>query len=217
MNLSTAILDLLYPPKCAFCGKLLRQPRALMCPHCQQELPWLEGERAEQTLEFVSLCVSPLRYQGLAREAIRQYKFSGRRWRVKSYGVLTAQCARDHLEGKYDLISWVPVSHKRLRERGYDQARLLARETAGNLEREAVSLLEKVRDNPAQSGIEDDAGRRANVLGVYQLVGPETVQGKRVLLVDDVVTTGSTLSECARTLRLAGAEDVVGLTLARAR
>lgn len=217
MRLGTLLLDLLYPPKCTFCGALLEQPQALMCPDCQRELPWMEGQRAERKVEFASLCVSPLWYKDQVRESIRRYKFSGCHWYSKTYGVLTAQCVRDHLEGKYDLISWVPVSKKRKRERGYDQAYLLARETAGNLNREVTPLLKKIQNNPAQSGIEEAAARRANVMNVYRMLEDAPVQGKRILLMDDVVTTGETLSEAARMLRQAGAQDVVCVTLARAR
>ena len=72
-------------------------------------------------------------------------------------------------------------------------------------------------DNPAQSGLSDAAERRANVLGVYETVHPEEIRGKRFLLIDDVLTTGSTLAECARVLREAGAADVLCLTLAMTR
>ena len=76
--------------------------------------------------------------------------------------------------------------------------------------------MRKSRNNPAQSGIRDEAARRANVLGAYEIVDPELIRGRRVLLLDDVITTGSTVSECARVLRTFGAEDVVCATLARA-
>lgn len=217
MKLANMLLDLVFPPKCTFCGKLLDTSKLLMCPDCQRSLPWLQGSGAERKVEFVSVCVSPLRYKSPVDESILRFKFSGRHWYAKTYGVLTAQCVQDHLDGKYDLISWVPVSRKRKRKRGYDQAFLLAQETAKHLGKPLTATLEKVRHNKAQSGIEDDAARRANVLGAYRVVQPALVAGKRVLLVDDVVTTGQTLSECARTLRMAGAEEVLCVTLAKAR
>ena len=217
MNLKNILLDLLFPPKCIFCGQILERSGLLLCPDCQRSLPWLVGDRAQRKVEFVSLCVSPLRYKAPVDDSIRRFKFSGRSWYAKTYGVLTAQCVRDHLAGKYDLISWVPVSRKRKRKRGYDQAFLLARETAKHLGETLLPTLEKVRHNKAQSGLEDDAARRANVLGAYRVLDPVQIAGKRVLLVDDVVTTGQTLSECARTLRMAGAEDVLCVTLAKAR
>ena len=86
-----------------------------------------------------------------------------------------------------------------------------------NLNQIAVETLHKIRNTDAQSGIKDDSARRANVLGAYEIVDPEFVAGKRILLVDDVVTTGATLSECARVLRTYGAKDVFCVSLARAR
>lgn len=211
------LLDLIFPPKCTFCTKILEHPGDLMCPDCQRTLPWLVGTRAEKRVEFVETCVSALRYQERVKQSIHRFKFTGRSWYAKTYGVLTAQCVHDHLNGAYDVISWVPVSKKRKRERGYDQSFLLASAMAGHLGREPVELLRKVRNNPAQSGLTEAARRRANVMDAYEAPWPERLAGKRVLLVDDVVTTGETLSECARTLRMAGAEGVVCVTLAQAR
>ena len=81
----------------------------------------------------------------------------------------------------------------------------------------AVETLRKGRNTEAQSGLDGDAARRANVLGAYTAVDAELVEGKRVLLIDDVITTGATISECARILRTVGAREVVCATLARAR
>lgn len=211
------VLDLLFPPKCVFCGKVLDSSESGFCRRCQRELPWLTDGEAELTGEFFSLCAAPLRYQDKVRDSIHRYKFKGRRGYHKVYGKLVAQCVHDHLDGRYDLITWVPLSDRRKRERGYDQAFLLASAAALELGDVAVETLRKERNTDPQSGIAEDAQRRANVLGAYTPVDPELVAGKRVLLIDDVVTTGSTLSECARTLRTMGAEDVVCAALARAR
>ena len=211
------LLDLLFPPRCVFCGKLLATGERDFCARCQKELPWLEGPAAEQTGEFFSLCAAPLRYQDTVRDSIRRYKFKGRQGYHKAYGKLVAQCVHDHLAGKYDLITWVPLSDKRKKERGYDQAFLLASAAALELGDVAVETLRKSRHTDAQSGLEGEAERRANVLGAYTAVDPELLAGKRVLLIDDVVTTGATFSECARVLRTMGAKDVVCAALARAR
>ena len=211
------LLDLLFPPKCVFCGKVLSSGERGFCVRCQKELPWLEGAAAEQSGEFFSLCASPLAYRDQVRDSIRRYKFKGRQGYHRTYGRLVAQCVRDHLAGRYDLITWVPLSDRRRKERGYDQAFLLCSAAALELGGTAVETLRKDRNTRAQSGLDDDGARRANVLGAYAIVDPERVAGKRVLLIDDVITTGSTISECARILRAAGASDVVCATLARAR
>ena len=212
------LLDLIFPPKCVFCKKLLHKGEDGICARCQEHLPWCVGPEAEQTMEFISLCASPLWYQDEVRESFHRYKFKGSRGYAKVYGRLMAQCVRDHLAGRYDLITWVPLSEQRRKSRGYDPAMLLAEAAALELGDVAAETLVKVRDTGAQSGLgKDDSARRANVLGAYRPTDPELIAGQRVLLMDDVVTTGSTLSECARTLRTAGAADVVCVTLARAR
>ena len=115
------------------------------------------------------------------------------------------------------MVTWVPVSRRRLRKRGYDQAELLARAACRVWSVKPERLLRKVQDNPAQSGLTEAAARRANVLGVYEPVDVGRIQGRRVLLVDDICTTGSTLAECARTLRDAGAAEVVCAAVALTR
>ena len=133
------------------------------------------------------------------------------------FGSLTARCAAEEFGGEFDAITWVPVSRKRLRKRGFDQARYLAGSLCVEWHVEPQETLRKILDNPPQSGLEDADARRVNVLGAYEAVHPERIAGKRFLLVDDICTTGSTLGEAARVLRQAGAADVLGLTLAVTR
>lgn len=207
------LLDLLFPPKCPFCGAFLEKGEQL-CPTCQKELPRLTGNAGEGKVEFAKVCVSALRYEGTVRKAIHRYKFSGVRAYSKTFGVLAAQAVTEH-GLTADLVSWPSVSKKRLRERGYDQGELLAREVGKVLGVPVVRTVDKFH-RPAQSGIEGEAERRANLLGAYTAVRSEDLKGKTVLLVDDVVTSGATLSECAKTLLLAGAGEVFCATLARA-
>lgn len=210
-------LDLLFPPRCVFCQKLLRSDETGYCAECQTKLPWITGQEAEQKFEFVSCCVSPLWYQGNVRESVHRFKFYDRSGYSNVYGFLVAQSVSDHLSERFDMITWVPLSSKKLRKRGYDQAKLIAMAAAENLNYTAEETLRKARHTDMQSRIRDDAARRANVLGAYEVIASEQIQGKRVLLIDDVVTTGATLSECARILRTTGASDVVCASFARAR
>ena len=131
--MGSALLDLLFPPRCPFCRRLLTEPHALLCPDCQRTLPWLEGDSARRTGEFFGVCVSPLAYRGPVREAVHRYKFSGSRSYARPFGQLMAQCVRDQLDGRFDCVTWAPLSARRLRQRGYDQARLLAEEAALSL------------------------------------------------------------------------------------
>lgn len=207
MKLLDAFLDLLYPPKCPFCGKV-GQARGI-CPACKKALPWTEGEQGLKTLPGGAVCAAPLWYEDLVREGILRFKFQGASAAAEPLGELIAQCAAERFSGEFDVVTWVPVSRRRLRKRGYDQARLLAEGACRVWGVKPEQLLRKIQDNPAQSGLSEAAARRANVLGVYEPVEPDKIQGRRVLLVDDVCTTGATLAECARTLRSAGAAQVV--------
>lgn len=211
-SLWKGLLELFFPGRCVFCGRPHRADSP--CSDCQRELPWLVEAAAESRMEFVDLCASALRYQEGARRSVLRLKFARRWGYVRTLGPITAQCARDHLAGRFDTVSWVPLSPRSLRRRGFDQAELLAGYVADAFGMEAVGLLKKKDRVKRQSSIRDEARRRANVLGAYSLLAGAQVRGKRILLVDDVVTTGATLSECARVLRTAGCEGVVAVTLA---
>lgn len=207
MNVLTALLDLLFPPKCPFCGKVQDKPG--VCPKCEAALPWTDGPEGLREGPGGLRCAAPLWYEDLARDGILRFKFQGAAGLAEPLGALIAQCAAERFSGEFDTVTWVPVSRRRLRKRGYDQAELLARAACRLWDTEPVRLLEKTEDNPAQSGIHDASARRANVLGVYEPVRPDKIQGKRILLVDDICTTGATLTECVRVLKDAGAADVV--------
>lgn len=216
MSFSTALLDLLFPPKCPFCTKLLEKGQVLLCPNCQSDLPWALGPQGERKGEFFDLCTAPLWYQDKVRDSHHRYKFSGVRAYARPYAELMAQCVSDRLAGRFDVITWVPISRRRLRKRGYDQSQLLAQGLAGRVDVPCEGLLKKARHTKAQSGLKGESERRANVLGAYVMRPGVRVNGRRILLVDDVMTTGATLSECARVLRTAGAEQVVCVALAMA-
>ena len=179
MSLKEKLLDLFFPPRCAFCR---RTGVHGVCADCERTLPYAK----------VQLCEGA------------------------GYGELLARCAAEELGGRFDTVTWVPVSKKREHERGYDQAYLLAKETARHWGIEPVRLLRKTRNNAAQSGLSSAAERRGNVLGVYEAENTDRIRGAKILLIDDILTTGATLGECVRVLREAGAADVVCATLARA-
>lgn len=216
MRVGEALLDLLFPPKCPYCQCILVDPRAPACPKCQDTLPWLVDRAAERKVDFLENCFSPLAYRGTVPNAVRHYKFQGVRAYHAPFGQVMAQSLTDHLPQGADLITWVPLSRHRLRKRGYDQARLLAEEVGKRSGIPPMATLMKIKDTEQQSLLEEESARRANVLGAYAALPEVCLEGKRVVLADDIVTSGATLSECAAQLRLAGAAEVFGLTLAQA-
>ena len=215
MSVWEQILNLLFLPKCPFCRRILDSPG--VCDTCRKELPWTEEHEAVREGTDSLRCAAPLWYEGKVREAILRLKFYGAAATAETLGALMAQCAAEHLSGEFDLVTWVPVSRKRRWKRGYDQAELLARAVCRVWGVKPVALLRKTMNNPAQSGLKEDAARRANVLGVYEMRPGAEVSGRRVLLIDDVCTTGATLTECSKVLREAGADAVVCACVAHAR
>lgn len=215
MKIRDILLELFYPSRCAFCGKVLKSGEG-MCGECEKTLPYTGVHNDKQHFANVECCVSPLYYEGRVRDALLRYKFSGAAAYSRIFGKIMAKCI-DETQISCDIITWVPLSGKRLRERGYDQAKLLADIVSEELKIPCMCALKKIRNTPAQSGIKDPGQRRKNVAGAYVLADTDPVSGKRVLLVDDIVTTGETLSEAASVLKKAGAAEIIALSVARGK
>ncbi|MBQ3356758.1 MAG: ComF family protein [Oscillospiraceae bacterium] len=211
MKLFAWLLDLIYPPKCTFCGKLLKKDETDICAKCRKTLPEVGGsiKRGENFRQ----CWSVYSYEDYVVDSIHRFKFGGMQHYAQVYGRLIAMLLlRSKVE--FDVLTWVPISGKRRKKRGYEQAYLIAKTVAAELHCACVPTLKKVRDNPPQSLQKSAAKRRGNVLNAYRAVHPERFRGKRVLLIDDIITTGATLSECSKVLRMAGAVQVECATLA---
>lgn len=217
MNVIRFLLDLLYPPRCPFCGRVLDRVGDGACARCQAELPWTKEGEQGKNVDFCDVCLSPFWYRGRVPDAIHRYKFQSGQIHANVLGTWMAQCLSDRWKEPVDLITWVPLSPRRRRERGYDQARLLAERVGELTGYPVLPTLEKIRETQVQSRLDEASVRRANVQGAYRVAAGADLSGKRIVLVDDVATSGATLSECAACLRMAGAESVAALTLARAR
>ena len=207
-------LDLVYPPRCMICHRILPSSRTDVCSACLDSLPEYDG--ADPKVRFAQKCAATFFYRGDLKESFHRFKFRGRKQYAVRFGAWMAGTVRDKLSGQFDLITWVPVSRKRRKSRGYDQAELLARQVSAVLDMEVRCCLEKHTDTRPNSSLKDASARSANVSGVYAPAGAADFAGKRVLLIDDIVTTGATLSECSRVLLTAGAKSVVCAALAAA-
>ena len=207
------MLEWLFPRKCVLCRKILPKEETDLCRVCRVDQP--EYPFGKKKVPHTAAVTAVWMYEGDVRKSIHRYKFNGARHYADVFGRLLAmRILRDLPEA--EVITWVPVSRKRKRERGYDQVELLAEAVSAELGIPREALLEKFRDNRANSGLKTPAERRANVLGVYKVPEGAQIRGKRVLLLDDIVTTGATASECARVLLTAGAKEVLFAAVAAA-
>ena len=215
MRLYYYLLDLLFPPKCVLCGKLLQKDEQDLCRECRVDSP--EYPIRKERLQFLDSFTAVWYYEGTVRKSLLRYKFYGARSFADAYGrFLAMKLLQAHPEG-FDCLTWIPVSPLRKLRRGYDQVELLAEAVGRELGLRPVPMLKKVRHNRPQSGISDAAKRRANVLGAYRERNREAISGKRILLLDDILTTGATAGEAARVLLTAGAKEIHCAAVAAAR
>jgi ComF family protein len=212
-----AALDLLFPALCPVCGDVLGAGRRdPLCGRCWDAIPRITPVSgaghagAPPPLDYV--CAAAL-YEGSLREAIHAFKFRGKRALARPLADLVVETCRDALEGEPVVLVPVPLTRERRAERGFNQAALLADRVARQLRRVGKPRwLRRVRSTRAQSEL-SAAERQANVRGAF--AAASAVEGRHVVIVDDVFTTGATVGECARALRGEGAVRVGALAVAR--
>lgn len=211
--MNNLIANLLFPPKCHFCRTILTKNEKDICLTCRRNAP--EVLRAKRNIPLIAQWTAVWYYKDKVRSSIHRFKFGNARGYADFYArELALKLQESSFWGSFDVLTWVPVSWLRRMFRGYDQSELLAVALGKELGMTPVRLLKKVRHTLPQSRIRDAAKRRANILNAYRAENTALLSGKRVLLLDDVVTTGATGSECAKTLLINGAKEVFLATVA---
>lgn len=198
--------DIFFPAKCPLCQKVLRRDETDLCHTCRTDAE--EYPTPKHKISFVAGWTSLWYYSGNVRHSLLLYKFYNRRSYGGIYGRLLAMKLHSNPLCQYDILTWVPVSPLRRWFRGYDQVELIARSVGQELGTPAVPVLKKIRHTKPQSRLLDFSQRKANVLGAFAVADPAQIAGKRILLLDDIITTGATVSECARVLLTGGAKEI---------
>lgn len=226
-GLGERLLDLLFPARCVNCKKSgsalcdscfasIKTVNPPLCKRCGQPLAPSRADCPECRLHphIITQLRAACWHEGAVREAIHALKYNRRRDVVPALArLLTAQLATGELV--FDMLTSVPLHPSRERERGYNQAELLAEQTARRVRSTYVRALSRTRATTDQIGL-NASERRANVHAAFVSAG-NIVAGKSVVLIDDVCTTGATLDACAAALFASGARAVYGLTVARPR
>lgn len=207
-------MDFLFPPRCIVCRTFLKDPETEICPDCMRSAPFYPysaqkpAPGKKRRLQFLDSLTAVWYYERDIRYSILRFKFYKAIHLAKPFGKVMA--VKLHWEGPQDIdyLTWVPVSPVRKLTRGYDQSELFAKAVGKELGIRPVKLLRKIRHRPPQSNQNSVEARKANILGAYRVIGTRNLEGKRILLLDDIFTTGATTNECAKTLRFAGAKEV---------
>ncbi len=229
--------SLLFPVTCAGCRRALLEPETPLCAGCWKEIPWsrppwcrgcgksLAGlgagiDRCGNCLttprnRFFDQAISPFRYEGSAKKLITALKYKGRLSLPPFLGRILADTVRERLgPDPADAVLPVPLHPTRHRERTFNQASVLAQALADRLDLCCrPNLLSRCRPTPSQTELPREI-RLSNLTGAFRLEPDPLIRSLRLLLVDDVFTTGATVNACAQPLKEAGAAQVVVVTLA---
>ena len=201
---------------CGICGKLEQKSLCNKCKIKLQKSAICKIEDYKNTSSYFDEHIYLFQYNGEIRDAILKYKFDEKSYIYRTFLEFIKNneniCAQIK---KYDIIIPVPISKKRLNSRGYNQSSLIAKNLAQELNIEySEKILIKIKDNKPQSEMKQDT-RKSNVSGVYKVINEERINNKKVLIVDDIFTTGSTADECAKVLKDNSAESIGVFTLAK--
>ncbi len=216
------ISNLLYPPICGICEKINKDA---LCPKCnlelkkQSEVSILQKEEIEENIKkekYFEELMYIFKYEGQVRKLILDYKFNEKSYLYKTFVnfLLKNEKIFENIK-KYDKIIPVPISKKRNKERGYNQSMLIAEEIANKTNLELVNnCLIKTKNIIEQSKLNKE-DRQQNIQGIYNLQNARLIINKKILLIDDIYTTGSTVNECCKILQQANPKTIGVLVLAK--
>ena len=207
---------MLFPPVCGICGKLDEKSLCNKCKIRLQKNALCKIENYKDTSSYFDEHIYLFQYTGEIRETILKYKFNEKSYIYRTFLEFIKNnekiCAQIK---KYDIIIPVPVSKKRFKQRGYNQSSLIARNLARMLNIDYKdNVLVKIKDNKPQSEMGQDK-RKSNVKDVYKIKNKEKIYQKKVLILDDIFTTGNTVNECAKVLIENSANNVGIFTIAK--
>ena len=216
---------LIFPPVCGICGKLNEN---YLCSRCNLNLKkdaCFQVDNYVTEKGFKRKCFDEhiyfFQYRGLIREQIIDYKFNDEAYKYKAISnfILKNFVLKDskifQIFDKYDEIIPVPISKKRFKERGYNQAELIAKQIANATGKKLnTNTLYKSKNIIAQSKLNKEE-REENIKDVYAIKDKQEIESKKILLLDDIYTTGSTANECCRVLQESGASKTGVMTIAK--
>ena len=210
----TNLLNLIYPNVCGFCNKTCKNE---LCNKCKVKIRHSQiNIIIKPKSKYFKELISIFKYEGIIRDKILQYKFEDKAYMCNTFAKIILKNEKIcGLLKKYDIIIPVPIHRKRKAQRGYNQTQLIASRISKDLKIKLCDdVLIKSKNTIAQSKLNKNK-RKQNIKGAFKILNAGKVQGKNILLIDDIYTTGSTVNECSKILTKAGAKVVGVLTIAK--
>ena len=214
MNFINSALDYFFPPICGMCGEINEN---YICNNCYENIKKIKKcVINEYNNRNFSKHLYIFKYEGIIRNKIIEYKFEDEGYLYKMFAkIILSDKKTCNFIKKYDVIIPVPISKKRKKKRGYNQSELVANELAQKLNQDIwTDIIIKKKDNKPQSEL-NKLERIKNVEDIYEINKPIEVKNKKVLLLDDIYTTGSTVNEIARKLKQNQTQEIGVITLAK--
>lgn len=208
------LLDLLYPRKCGICGKIHKE---YLCKKCEKRWEALAHYKIyKSTLKPLTYHAYVFPYEGEIREKVIDYKFYEQAYLYQTFvKIILKNENLCRFIKKYDIIIPISIHRKRKKERGYDQTVLIAKKIAQELKVNIkLGVLIKQNHIQPQSTL-DKRQRKQNIKNAYQLKNAQEITNQKVLLIDDIYTTGATAQECAKTMQKAKPKEIAVFTLAK--
>jgi len=197
-----SFLNLLFPSKCLGCGK----ENEILCPECLKRIDYPTILKSNNILAATDY------NDELAKKAIWLLKYRGFKQIAEPLAELIRQRTLGKIKIKNPVFIPIPLSSKRLKERGFNQSELIAKYLSDTT---ITNVLYKTQDTASQVSIKDREKRLNNIKNSFEIKNPELIKDKNIILIDDVSTTGATIAEAKRVLREAGAKNIVALVVAR--
>jgi ComF family protein len=209
---SCRLLDVVWPRNCEVCGRPVDRPSRYICAECLNRIPFV---RPEDGIYEILDVASAVRFECETRQMILGYKFERHLWLRDDFVDWMEAAANSRFDvSAVDLVIPMPTTVLHRMDRGYNPCELLASELAKRISRVCRTIVVR-KGNFKRQGSLTEEERMENVKGTFEVRSPEFVRGRTALVVDDIMTTGATLGECASTLKQAGASRVWSVTLAR--
>ncbi len=218
------LIEYIFPPRCVFCNEILKAGAPIyICEKCADKIDFynncindLSLPKDLKTYCDGMICVG--RYSESLKESLRRFKFSNKPSYYRAFGTLIALKVQNTIKlDDIDLIIPVPLHKNRQKQRGYNQAELVAKHASKQLKIPfAENVLIKTSESKSQSVLSRKE-RFFNLEGLFYVNNAETIFNKNILLIDDIITTGSTVNQCCKVLKEAGASSIIAGVIATTR